>query len=215
MINKKLRSVCRHLAVMGFCPHDVFEQITDDHFFKKGNLLMFEIKSSLPFENDFVLDFIAYIKYSETEQEYFLEKISTSLVNTKSPAQHRSQVFYGLDIPFFSAKEIFNLLQGRAVYKNYTASSENLRFWFQLDFSRTDTLGNYKFVKYGDTYNLDTILSKYPVKELRKQELKTALLLSLKKGNIHPVTFVKETKLEKKFICASPATKSIKIFPLR
>lgn len=176
---------------------------------------MFEIKSSLPFENDFVLDFIAYIKYSETEQEYFLEKISTSLVNTKSPAQHRSQVFYGLDIPFFSAKEIFNLLQGRAVYKNYTASSENLRFWFQLDFSRTDTLGNYKFVKYGDTYNLDTILSKYPVKELRKQELKTALLLSLKKGNIHPVTFVKETKLEKKFICASPATKSIKIFPLR
>ena len=200
---------------MGFCPHEVFEQITDDHFFKKGNLLFFEIKSSLSFEHEFVLDFIALIKYSETDQEYFLEKISTKLVNTVSPGQHRSQVFYGLDIPFFSAKEIFNLLQGRAVYKNYTVSSENLHCWFQLDFSRTDTLGNYKFVRYGDTYNLEIILPKYPIKELGKQALKTALFLSLKKGNIHPVTFMRESKSEKKFICASPATKSIKIFPLR
>jgi len=215
MVTEKLRSVCRHLAVLGFCSHEVFEKIADKNFINNGNLIQLEIKSSRPFGEGYVLDFIVHIRYSETTQEYLLEKISAKLANIKSPQKHRSQLFYSGDIPFFSIKEIFNLLQGRAVYKSYTSSSENLRFWFQLDFSRTDALGNYKFLRYGDTYNLEAILSKYPIRELRKQELKTVILLSLKKGNIHPVTLIRESKSEEKFICASPATKSIKIFPLR
>lgn len=213
MITQKLQSVCRQLAVLRFCSHEFFDRITDEHLLEKGNLIQLEIKSSRPFQEGYILEFIVYIKYSETTQEYLIEKIFAKLVNKKSSHKYRSQVFYSNDIPFFSTKEIFNLLQGRAVHKSYISSSDNLRFWFQLDFSRTDSLGNYKFVRYGDTYNLDTILSKYPIKELEKQELRTIILLSLKKGNIHPVTFVRETKLEKKFICANPATKSIKIYP--
>jgi ribosomal protein L12E/L44/L45/RPP1/RPP2 len=87
--------------------------------------------------------------------------------------------------------------------------------WIQLNFGEKDSYDNYKVRQYRPQYgfDLEKTLQKYPIAELKQQDLKTVLIKSLKKGNRHPVTFEKSNKTERMLIEANPQYKTINIFP--
>src|SRR5882672_1512693 len=127
------------------------------------------------------------------------------------------QTFYIFKGTGITLKEAFNLLQGRAVNKNLTnLDGEKYNAWIQLDFGTRTSGNNYRVrqfrAQYG--YDLEKILYTYPIRELQEDELKANLIRSLKKGNIHPVTFAKTNKIEKMYIEACPQFKTISIYSL-
>jgi hypothetical protein len=84
----------------------------------------------------------------------------------------------------------------------------------QLDFQEKDKNDNFKVKQYhtGYGYELEATLNKYPIKELTNEEEKWKLIKSLEKGNLQPVTFVKEGREEKMFIEANPQFKTLNLY---
>jgi hypothetical protein len=112
-------------------------------------------------------------------------------------------------------KESYNLLMGRSVYKEL-ASKEGHTYnaWVQIDFIQCDENENFKFKQYHQNYgyDLEATLDKYPIKELGNDIFKEDLLRSLKRGNLHQVTFLRGSEESKLFIEASPQFKTIGIY---
>lgn len=158
----------------------------------------------------FVLDF----KKSEQSDMYFFNRYQATL-KKDDPAQEKTQTFYITKNAGITAKEAYNLLDGRAVNKNLlTADDKPYNAWLQLEFAEKDKHDNFKVKQYhhGYGYDLESTLKRYPIKELGTDEGKTKLTKSLEKGNIQQVTFTKEGNDEKMFIAANPQYKSIDLY---
>jgi hypothetical protein len=163
------------------------------------------------------LEATLYFRKSDQQDMYFLTKYTAKLCYIENPELNKTQTFYIFKGAGVTLKEAFNLLQGRSVNKDLIDSDgEKYNAWIQLDFSSKTLMNNYKIrqfrVQYG--YDLEKILSAYPIKELGTEALKLNFIRSLKKGNIHPVTFAKANKTEKKYIEACPQFKTIGIYSL-
>ena len=158
----------------------------------------------------YVLDF----KKSDQSEMYFFNKYTAS-VGSAENAPEKSQAFYINKNSGITAKEAYNLLNGRAVNKDLT-NSEGQKFnaWLQLDFSQKDDRGSFKVKQFhqGYGYNLKSELFKHPIKELTELETKERLLQSLERGNLHEVTFVNGDKADKMFIEANPQFKTLNIY---
>src|SRR6478736_5352306 len=155
---------------------------------------------------DFGLDF----KKSETSERYFFNKYSATLVNGETVEQ--SQTFYvGKGSPNVTAKEAFNMLEGRAVYKTMlNKENEQYNAWVQLKMDGPkDKYDNFEIQKFYDSYkfDLDQAVMKHPVKGLDNEQEKEKLMKSLQKGNLQQVTYVVEGKEQKMFLAASPQYK--------
>ena len=114
-----------------------------------------------------------------------------------------------------TAKEAFNLLQGRAVYKTLlNKEKEPYNAWIQLDFSKQDQYGNNETKKFTDKYGFDLskTLDNYPIKGLDNPEKRDQIIQSLEKGNRLQITFEKEGKEEKMFIEAKPEFKNLDVY---
>jgi len=151
---------------------------------------------------------------AENDSKYFFTRYYASLLYHENPDFNRSQTFYISSGSGVSFKESFNLLQGRAVNKNLTnLDGEKYNAWIQLDFNERTANHNYKVRQFRAQhgYDLEKILHNYPIRELAPEELKLNLIASLKRGNLHPVTFVKKDKPEKMYIAACPQYKTITI----
>jgi hypothetical protein len=153
-----------------------------------------------------------YIRKSEQDHHHRLIKFDARLYYSAEPIHNRTHTFLGDSITF---KESFNLLEGRAVYKTFQSPwTGTYSAWIQLNFDQKDANGAHKLrqfgVKYG--YDLEKVLSNYPIAELDDAAKKGALLASLKGGNVAPVTFVKATKTERWGIAALPQFKAILIY---
>lgn len=114
-----------------------------------------------------------------------------------------------------TAKEAFNLLQGRAVYKTLlNKEKEPYNAWIQLDFSKQDQYGNNETKKFTDRYGFDLnkTLDNYPIKGLDNPEKREQIVQSLEKGNRLQVTFEKEGKEEKMLIEAKPEFKNLDVY---
>jgi hypothetical protein len=159
---------------------------------------------------DYKLDF----KKSDQTDMYFFNRYKATLKND-DPTQEKSQTFYITKNSGITAKEAFNLLSGRSVNKDLmNKEKQPFNAWLQLDFSQKDQNGNFKVKQFhsGYGYDLDTIVKKYPIKELANDEDKVKLMKSLEKGNLHPVTFLKEGKEEKMHIAANPQFKTLDLY---
>lgn len=159
---------------------------------------------------DYKLDF----KKSDQTDMYFLNRYQATLRND-DPAQEKTQTFYVTKNSGITAKEAYNLLSGRAVNKDLNnKEGQPYNAWLQLDFQEKDKNDNYKVKQYhqGYGYDLDMVMSKYPIKEQLNPEEKTKLIKSLEKGNLTQVTFAREGGEDKMFVSANPQYKTLDLY---
>lgn len=177
----------------------------------------FHLATEANFDEWSKLEATLYFRKSDQQDMYFLTKYTATLCYFENPDLNKMQTFYIFKGAGVTLKEAFNLLQGRAVNKDLIDDyGEKYNVWIQLDFSSKTLMNNYKIRQFRPQYgyDLEKILSAYPIKELGTEKLKLNLIRSLKKGNIHPVTFAKTHKTEKMFIEACPQFKTIGIYSL-
>lgn len=150
---------------------------------------------------------------SDKSDLYFFNKYDVRLKNEKDETM--AQTFYINKGWGVTLKEAYNLLNGRAVYKELTPKEgDKYHAWVQLDFSAKDKHGNYERKQYHQNYGYDLkeALSYYPVKEMNKPEESQTLIKSLEKGNVQMVTLQLPDKEIKVFIEANPQYKTVTLY---
>src|SRR5688572_30968958 len=102
--------------------------------------------------------------------------------------QDKSQTFFIKKNSGVTAKEAYNLLNGRAVNKDLTnQEGEKYNAWLQVDWNQKDNHGNHKFKMIHEAYgyNLENALAKHPIQNLEGATYKDRLVKSLERGNLH------------------------------
>lgn len=172
----------------------------------------FQLTTEVHFDEWSRLEATLYFRKAGQQDMYYLTKYTAELSYSDTPDLNRMQTFHIFKGAGVTLKEAFNLLQGRAVYKDLTSDDgEKYYAWLQLDFKVRTAMNNYKTRQFRQSYgyDLEKVLVNYPIRELRDEELRANLIRSLKKGNIHPVTLDKVNKVEKMYIEACPQFKTI------
>ncbi len=209
MENQNLDFLKSNLLNLGF--GDKLNQDLEKNI--KEQKTSFELKHEVPHFNN-KMSYTLHFKKSDTSDMYFFNKYDAALQNGK-PEENKNQAFYinkGMGV---TAKESFNLLEGRSVFKDLVnKEGQKYSAWLKLDFENADEKGNHKLKQYSDGYgfNLERTLANFPVKELQDPEQKNQLLKSLQKGNAQQVTLTKDGKGGKFYIEAVPQFKTINVY---
>lgn len=116
-----------------------------------------------------------------------------------------------------TAKEAFNLLQDRSVFRPEIQPKVGEKFsaWVKVDFTQKQDNGQPKMIFFNHNYGYDlkAALSKFDIKEMKDQKTQDNLLNSLERGNIQGITLIgKEGKEEKVFIEAQPQYKNVNLY---
>jgi len=117
---------------------------------------------------------------SDNSDMYFFNSYHAKLELTNG--EQREQTFYLDKGKGVTAKEAFNLLEGRAVHKDLTnKNNEPYKAWLQLDFSARDKHNNFEVKQYHENYGYDlrAAVGKLSVNELGDPEKEKTLLQSL------------------------------------
>ena len=159
--------------------------------------------------------FSATLNFRKSDQSgmYFFNSYHAAL--TRSNGETKDQTFYLNKGKGVTAKEAYNLLEGRAVHKELSnKEGKSYHAWIQLGFGKKDQTGNHEVKQYHENYNYDlkSTLSKYAITELKEADKTEALLQSLRKGNMQAVTIEKEGMVSKMFVEANPQFKSINLY---
>nr|WP_294991635.1 hypothetical protein [uncultured Sediminibacterium sp.] len=158
---------------------------------------------------DAVLDF----RKSNTADIYFFNRYKATI--EKSNGEKVSQGFQINKGKGVTAKQAYNLLQGRAVKREMTdAKGEEYQAWIQLDFDKKDEKGNFKVNKYNENYGYDLrdTIASFPVLELDGGEKEKDLLRSLEKGNAQVATIDNNGEQLKVFLEANPKYKTLNVY---
>lgn len=143
------------------------------------------------------------------EGRYFYNGFDARL---KSPeGKEESQRFY--QNQGISAKEAFNLLEGRSVFKSlFNKEGERFNAWLQLDLGNRDSKGQNIVAQFHQNYgfDLEASVGKLPIKGMEFPDQKDLLNYSLKKGNRHQVEL--EGKDGKYYLEANPKFKTINLY---
>jgi len=133
----------------------------------------------------------------------------------KGNGEKADQTFYLNKGKGITAKEAYNLLDGRAVHKELT-NKDNVPYkaWVQLDFQNKDKHNNFEVKQFHENYGFDlkAAVGKYAVAELNDPEKEKSLMQSLQKGNIQAVTIEKDGTTNKMFMEANPQFKSVTLY---
>jgi hypothetical protein len=150
---------------------------------------------------------------SDSTDRYFFNGYTANL--ERKNGEKVQQYFYLDNGKGVKAKEAYNLLEGRAVYKDLTnKAGEPYKAWIQLDFDNKDKHNNFEVKQFHENfgYNLKEGVSKYAVADLDGGEKEKALMQSLQKGNIQSVTIEKDGNTNKMFIEANPQFKTVNLY---
>ncbi len=153
-----------------------------------------------------------FFRKSDQSDMYFFNSYNAKLTNDSGS---QSQSFYINRGNGFTLKEAYNLLDGRAVNKDLTNNEgQKYNAWVKLDFADKDQNGNCKMKQFHQNYgyDLEAVLSKFPIKELSDDKQKEMLIRSLERGNLQSAAFEKDGKQEKMFIEANPQFKTINVY---
>ena len=175
----------------------------------------FVLNHNVKYGNDFVSAELNF-KKSDQSDMYFFNSYKISLEKEQSK-EALSQTFYINKDNNITAKEAYNLMEGRAVNKDLkNKEGEIYNAWIKMDFKEADGNGNFKLNHYHQNYgyDLEGSLAKHPIKELENEKYKDDLISSLKKGNIQSVTFVVEGAEKKQFVEANPHFKTINVYDI-
>lgn len=152
---------------------------------------------------------LLHFKKSDQTDNYFFNKYNAELKHPNNKEEDRTHTFYLNKGNSITLKEAFNLLNGRAVNKDFVnKEGQEYNAWVQFDMSQKDN-GNYKINQYHENYKYDL---QAEVKNLMLKpmegEQEKQLLSSLTKGNVQSVTMMKGTEEVK---CSSKPTRSIRL----
>jgi hypothetical protein len=160
-----------------------------------------------------VVDYTIDFSKSKESDMYFLNKYQATLKND-DPEKERSQTFYINKGSGVTAKEAYNLLEGRAVHKKLTnREGEPYEAWLQLQEKKEDN-GHHKVQQFHSAYgyDLEKSLAKHPIKELGDPDQKERLIKSLEKGNLQQVTYTRNEKEEKMLLEANPKDRNVIVY---
>lgn len=130
-----------------------------------------------------------HFRKSNESDRYFFNSYDMQLKNKEDEVA--KQTFYIQRGNTYTAKEAFNLLDGRAVHKTLTnKKDEKYQAWVQIDFDAHTEKGNHKLKQYHQNYGYDLQknLAQFPIKELAEDQSRERLIKSLEKGNLQQVT---------------------------
>lgn len=101
---------------------------------------------------------------------YFFNSYDAHL-KSSDPNHGKKQRFCVNEGNTLTAKEAFNLLEGRSVHKNNLLTKDGVKYdaWLQLELTHPDSkTNNYPVQQYHHNYgyNLEKTLDKFPIKEL-------------------------------------------------
>lgn len=144
---------------------------------------------------------------------YFFNSYKATM--ERSNGEKVEQTFYLNKGKGVTAKEAFNLLDGRAVFKELAnKANEPYKAWIQLDFDVKDKHNNFEVKQFHENYGYDlkAAVAKFSVPELDGGEKEKSLLNSLQKGNIQAATIVANGEGQKVFLEANPQFKTVTIY---
>ncbi len=150
---------------------------------------------------------------SDSSEMYFFNNYHASL--QRSNGEKMEQTFYLNKGKGVTAKEAYNLLEGRSVYKDLSnKAGDSYKAWIQLDFDNKDKHNNFEVKQYHENfgYDLKAAVGKYAVAELDGGDKEKDLTLSLQKGNIQSITIERDGATHKMFIAANPQYKSVHLY---
>lgn len=189
----------------------------------------FQLKYEHAFGQDQVEATLHFRKSAKSEL-YFFNRYELQLQKGHLPNQPIKQTFYIGKENNITMKEAYNLLCGRAIYKNWTKlekveEGEQVRYqpgedkyaaWMQLDFKNQDESGNYKALRFHENYSFDLEqeLSRFSIKELGDEATKQQLLNSLKKGNRQAITTAEDGVVRQVFVEANPINKGLNFYEM-
>jgi hypothetical protein len=154
-----------------------------------------------------------HFRKSENTDMYFFNSYKATL--QRSNGENVDQTFYLNKGKGVTAKEAYNMLEGRSVFKELS-NKEGVPYkaWINLDFDNKDKHNNHEVKQFHENYGYDVkaAVSKYPVAELKDPEKEKALMQSLQKGNVQSVTLEKDGKDHKMFIEANPQYKTVNLY---
>jgi hypothetical protein len=179
---------------------------------QKGNP-EFKLSHEAKYGTDTVLTSLNF-KKSEQSDMYFFNSYDMDIQKEGRPVEF-TQTFYINRDNNITAKEAYNLMEGRAVNKDLkNREGEVYNAWLKMDFKEADEKGNFKLNHYHQNYgyDLEASLAKHSIKELETPKQKEDLINSLKKGNIQSVTFVIGAEERKQYIEANPHFKTINVY---
>lgn len=171
----------------------------------------FVLKMDSEFNKSKLESTLHFSRSKETDM-YFFNRHDAVLKNDVGTLE---QTFYVNKGHGVTLKEAFNLLEGRAVYKEITPrEGERYHAWVQLDFKQKEENGNYKTKQFHENYGYDlkATLEKFPIKELMDEQKSERLMMSLQKGNLQSVTLNVEGKEQMYFMQANPQYKTLTIY---
>jgi hypothetical protein len=160
------------------------------------------------------MDTILFFKKSEQSDMYFFNRFDAHLHHKNDPEKDRQQTFFLNKGHGVTLKEAFNLLEGRAVFKELSNKEGKYHAWIQLDFKEKETNGNNKMKQYHQNYGYDLAgtLKTFPIKELQNEQQRERLMMSLQKGNIQSVTMTAGGREQMFFVQANPQYKTITVY---
>lgn len=179
---------------------------------QKGNT-EFKLNHEAKYGTDTVLTALNF-KKSEQSDMYFFNSYDMAIQKEGKPVEF-SQTFYINRDNNTTAKEAYNLMEGRSVNKDLkNKEGEVYNCWLKMNFTEADEKGNFKLNHYHQNYgyDLEASLAKHSIKELETPKYKEDLLNSLKKGNVQSVTFVVGGEERKQFVEANPHFKTVNVY---
>ncbi|HZH97168.1 MAG TPA: hypothetical protein VEY06_14850 [Flavisolibacter sp.] len=178
----------------------------------RSGVAEFELKQSTAVARK-AFDVTLHFRKSENTGMYFFNSYHASL--QRSNGETKDQVFYLTKGKGVTAKEAFNLLEGRAVYKELSnKAGAPYKAWIQLDFDKKDKGNNHEVKQFHEAYGYDlkAALSRFAISDLDGGEREKSLLQSLHKGNIQSVALCNESGVQKMFIEANPQYKTVNLY---
>lgn len=161
---------------------------------------------------DAILDF----NKSKESEMYFFNNYKVTLLPENAKAALTQNFYIQHKGQSVNLKEAYNLMNGRAVFKEKYANKEGQTYpaWLKLNFKELDKYGSFKLHPYNENYGfkLEEAISKHPIMEMVSAADKARLVQSLEKGNRVEVTFNLDGKLEKRFVEACPTSHGLNLF---
>lgn len=175
-----------------------------------------EFKLGLQHEfNQKTVDYTLHFKAGDNQDMYFFNKYDATINHKGDPTKNIDQTFFINKGSGITAKEAFNLMEGRAVHKQlYNLEGQKYQAWLTLDDKNLTENGNKKIKHYHENYgyDLEKVIAGKGIKELEDPKAKEELLYSLKKGNAQQISIGGEDGDKKYFIAANPQFKTVDLY---
>lgn len=149
------------------------------------------------------VDYTLHFKAGDNNEMYFFNKYDAALRD-----KEMQQTFYINKGSGITAKEAYNLMEGRAVHKQLeNLEGEKYHAWIVIDKENKTENGNFKLRPFteGWNYKPERAIDKLDIVGINEEGAREKLMKSLEKGNRHQVTAMKDGKEVKLYLEANPA----------